>query len=160
MVRAASDDHNPRSYTRVVNVNWALPVAGAIVLLGVGAWMAHSGPPSPSASPEPTPSATLRPAEQAPVEVVFTRMGPRKADLLLRVEGRADIGLGPLEVAPNGHVMGEALVKLPIKTRGVALRRVVLKVPAGLDPRVAQAVQTLLIRSGAGSAEIASVSSQ
>lgn len=167
IVRAATDDHKSTRYTDIVNATRAsiagAAVAGVVVAVAVFANRPTPGPGPANGTPTPVPSASTSappPQERAPAVVVFTRLGPRKANLVLKVPGKPDQRLGPLEVGADGHVMGEALILIPTRARGIALRRVVLRVPEGLDARVTQAAQTLLVRGGAGSTEVAPLTSK
>jgi len=115
-------------------------VLGAGLLLvacGGGLAMWRPWEDAPQASPPETPSA------RPPARMRLEATGPRSAKVWLDAAS-----LGSLEIGPTGSVSGDALIKLPTQSRRLVGRDVTIVSDPGLDPRLSEAVQRLLLRGG------------
>lgn len=136
-------------------IGLVVAVVGLLLAAGAIAWILGQGAePTPTPGPEAGETAPGTPedaADAAPGTAVV-RLAPitsRSAVLWL-----GEQPLGTFQLAPDGRVSGDALIRAPARAKRLGLRPVELHRPPELDRAVAEAAQRLFTHSGASNTTV------
>ncbi len=137
-------------------IGLVVAVVGLLLAAGAIAWILGQGaPPTPTPGPEAGETTPGTPEDEdgdGGLRRAVVRLAPvtsRSAVLWLD-----DQRLGTLQLAPDGRVSGDALIRAPARAKRLGLRPVELHRPPELDRAVAEAAQRLFTHSGAGNTTV------